>query len=319
MASKEVYLDQAKQADFTAIEPDRAFSRGHDEYIQPPDILFGDQRKDIECVIKPFDKEEFEAEVVDHKETERADARYVTIDENPVNDRITKTIELSEAPVLSESTSSNTKKASGSHRRKRLPKQKVENKKFPGEIKEEPKKRTLKRYTNNMEINLSNGQKEQTTSGTTLLKENTQPQPPQQQPQPATNMRRQEATSRPPPSLTPPPPGPSRYQLEREKQLRIEQQLAHQVRLNSANMEVENHAQRKQLKNLFIQALGQTLTFSEEDSPTLRNHKEHCRNMLLSQQVTSMLTELFHPHPEGARQDRNRQQSQDMFGQVIQH
>jgi hypothetical protein len=321
----DIYLKTVNNPDYTSIQPDREYSRGHDEYIRPPDILFGDQRKEIECTIKAFDEEEHHATIQEQQETEREDAQYVTVDENPVDERRTKTIELNDPSELSENDNKKQQEESSSRKQRlKLDRSKTNDRKFPGELKKE--KSRLRRYKNTTEEEDMNQQQQQKqkqqpllqTSGARILKseEDSAPAPPP--PLPPTGMKRQSATGRPP-SLTPPPPGPSQYQLERERQLQQEQKLAHQIRLNTANMEVENHAQRKQLKAVIIQALTGAFSFSTEDSQLLKNHKESLRESLLSPQGTSLIGKLFLPADQSKFQARARQEQQDLFGAVIQH
>lgn len=321
-SSDNIYLKTINNPDYTSIEPDREYSRGHEEYIRAPEILFGDQRKEIECTIKAFDEEEHHAVTQDLKETEREDAQYVTIDENPIDDRKTKTIELKDNTEVSNSTSSNKKgKVTNSHHRRKQKVNETEKKKFPGEIQQ--KKSRLRRYNNQQHhFHHQNQEKQEeeqmeVTSGVKALRHRRhQEEQEGEEEGEEIQMKRQMASSRPP-SLTPPPPGPSQFQLEREKQMKAEQNLVYQTRLNTANMAVENHAQRKQLKAVLIQALTGACAFSQDDSQALKNHKESLRASLLSPQGTTLLSKLFLQTTDS--QGASHGATGGPYGQVIQH
>jgi hypothetical protein len=83
-------------------------------------------------------------------------------------------------------------------------------------------------------------------------------------------------------------------------------------------MEVEDHAQRKQLRGAVIQALTSAFSFKPDESQALRDHKKNLRDSLLSPQGTSMISQLFLLKQEEMPQG-NRQGAPYLFDSVIQH
>lgn len=305
-------------------------------YDEPPDILFGDQRREIECSFRVVSEEEEEERKREYKEDEEYDCKYVEVDENPINER-SKIVNISGSDVLS-NDDNNKKKAKAPIRRYFTKKQAFasDSAKFPGDISKKNKTKT--KLTNPVQVKGKEGKMKSNededlsptvtectrkgnikneipgnvggviqTAGVTQVQK-----PKAMETQQISTQTTPTAPVPPPPPLarqsTParrlPPPKLSREEEEaraRQSQSQVErmerknatEKLRYQEYLNSVNMEVENHAQRKHLRGILIQAVTESLVFKVDEQQELRQHRIETRKILFSQPGITLITNLF--------------------------
>lgn len=259
-----------------------------DPYVIPPLVQIKDVRKAPSVVFKSVDfvaennsKEKYNQEKIEY-------AKYVQVDENPINVRELNKKQIFVDTQISNTESNNKKR----HFRKNSPGHKLLLEQVKGprykfqKVTRPPKSGKRKQ---NMEVKLLPPKPDpiKPTPTKEIPEDNFSPSPPLPPQQSTTTTTQCPVNSA----------NENNYHQQRRRSFEEEALFNRQLQLQLAKMDLDTHTQKVQLRHLITTALSQSLSMKAEDTEEVLNHKHLVVNSLTTPHACAMISQLFNSFP----------------------